>query len=454
MIGVDFRGESEVVVRYGPKSRKWARKYSSLLLGLSLALSASGCLYDPRGSVDEFNAVVDSEHATDRAISALSKADYNTAETYALSALRRDPKDPYALLVAGICYQNSGQYDLARQYYTVILTNKPVALMALPDTHGVITQRSVVDIARENMDTIDRIMGVNVARGMSESGAAPGAGVKPMPLTGVEASVAGRFRILKRLLDEDLITPDEYNARRTANLGALLPLSMPTPSVGLERPIPADSQIVDRLRALKTAVEAREMLPREATSERQVILDALLPAQPRNRIIPPLPPKDMLDAAEAVGRLERLQNQGLISPDEAARERSAIDHALQAQTGTHPMGGTVTGLQYGPLPDAPKPDASKPAASASHAAASSSVSKWGVGLGSEASEDEAKSLADRIKGKFPEELGQQTLAVRKISVKGKERWQVVSSVSSHDDAKHLCKLLKLHRQACSPVGLE
>jgi tetratricopeptide (TPR) repeat protein len=418
---------------------------------LALTLGTAGCLYDPRGSVDEFTSVVDSDHAVDRAMSALSKGDYSTAETYALAALRRNPKDPYALLVAGIAYQNSGRYDLARQYYDVILTNKPNVMLAIPDATGTITQRPVLDIARTNMDAIDKIMGRNLARSMAESGAGAGAGLRPMPLTGAEASVSGRFRILKRLLDEDLITPDEYNTRRTANLGALLPLSMPTPGVGLERPIPADIQVVDRLKSLKAAIEAREMLPREAASERQTILDALLPGAPKSRSIPPLPPKDMLDAAESVGRLERLQTQGLITPDEAAKERAAIDRALQTQASAHPVEGTATGLKYGPLPEQPKPKSEAKTAKAEKAAA---IANWGVGLGSAPSEAEAKALADQIKGKFPEELANQSLTVRKITVKGKERWQVVGSVPNHNDARHLCKLLKLHRQGCDPVGLD
>lgn len=434
-----------MVVRYSP----WAVKYAPLFLGLALTLGTEGCLYDPRGTVDEFTSVVDSDHAVDRALSALSKGDYSTAESYALSALRRNPKDPYALLVAGMTYQSTGKYDLARQYYDVILTNKPNAMLAQPGVNGIISQRPVVDIARDNMDAIDKATGRRLARSMEQSGAAAGAGVTPMPMTSAEASVSGRFRILKRLLDEGLITAEEYNARRTANLGALLPLTMPPPSVGMERPIPGDSQIIDRLRALKTATEAREMLPREASGERQTILDALLPAVPKVRAVPPLPPKDMLDAADAVGRLERLQTQNLITPDEMARERAALDRSLQMQLAAKPVEGTVTGLKYGPLPDASKPITKAPEKDAKKSA----IANWGVGLGSSESEEEAKVLAGRIKAKFPEELGEQTLTVRKITVKGKERWQVVTPVAGHNPARHLCKLLKLHRQGCVPVGL-
>ena len=89
-------------------------------------------MVSPQIGGDELGSLIDMDHATDRAVSALTRGDIGGAVSYSQTALRRDPKDPYALLIAGLAYQASGKFDLARQYFQVILTNQPVARIALP----------------------------------------------------------------------------------------------------------------------------------------------------------------------------------------------------------------------------------------------------------------------------------------------------------------------------------
>ena len=385
--------------------------------------------------------------AADRALSALSRGDTANAENFALSALRKNPKDPYALLVAGMTYQATARYDLARKYYEVILTNPTTAMMTVSGENGTVQRTPVMDIARANTAVIDKITGRSEPRSIFNSGRAPGQEAAPPPVSDAETNVAGRFRILKRLLDEGLITPDEFSARRAANVGALLPLSAPVPAPSLERPIPHDNQIVDRLRALKAAVEAREMAPADQGAERAVILDGLLPAQPRARAMPPLPPKDMLDAAQAVGRLERLRAAGLITADEAGKERAALDHALQAQLAGRPVDGTATGLRYGRIP------AAAPQSPVSAQPLPAAGSAWGVSLALSKSESGAKVAWEKIKAKFPMELGDKQFVAHRIELRGKGvRWRVIAGpLDGKEAARKLCVALKLHRQSCDPA---
>lgn len=440
----------------------------------------AGCqaLLDPNGTQNTVEGVVNSD-ATDRAMSALTRGDYTTAERFALTALRYNSRDPIALLAAGLAYQGLGRYDLARQYYEVIITNNIPGSIMTPGDGGVVMPRSVLDVARANMAAIDKMTGRYVPRSAAESGKPPGAsavgapplpfgdadplgvGVRPQTASGpmlpvasasasaAEANATGRFRILKRLLDESLITPDEFRARRTANTGALLPYTGKAPSAGLDRPIPPEDAVSARLRALAQNLEGRAITPAEHAVERTAILDALLPDKPRRTEMPPLPPKDLLEAGQAIGRVERLLASGLITSEEAAKEKAAVDQHYNAQMGKQVVDGSVTGLRpASAAPAAVKEPAKEPA----KAAPTKSTGKWGVSVANAATEDEARILWEGIKRKFPEELGKYDAIYRPYS--DGSRWRVlVGPLASKAAATTMCKTLKLHRQSCDPATL-
>ncbi len=431
----------------------WVGKIT-VILGMTAGFGLSGCILSPRHGSDDIETALDSEHSGDRAMSALTKGDIGTAQTLAQSALKRDPKDPYALLVAGMAYQSAGRYDLARQYYQVILTNRSVARINLPDDKGVLQQRPITDLAQANLSKIDSITGRNDANSMAQSGRGPGVVLPSVKVMDGDTSIAYRFRTLQRLLDEELITPDEFAQRRTNNLGALLPLTGGMPAAGLGRPVPDESQFIDRLRMLKAAIEAREMLPREAAGERAVILDGLLPTQARTKAVPPLLPKDVLEVADAVRRLEKLRTMELISADEAQREKTALDQTLEKQMAMKaPVGGNSSGLKYGIPPMPPPPPPAMPMDKKAGEAGAAKPAAWGVVLGVAPDEEEAKTLAAQIKSKFPEELGSKVLSVRSATVKGAAKWQIVTAADGKDGARRLCKTMRLHRQACEPTTL-
>lgn len=447
-------------------TKAWRTALTVMALG-----SLAGCaqLLDPRGSAEVAQGVVN-ERDADRAMAALTRGDYPNAERHSVAALRKNPKDPYGLIVAGLVHQGTGRYDLARQYYEVIITNQSQGTMMVPGETGVMMPKSIVDVARSNLAVIDKITGRYVPRSAAQSGRAPGpsaVGAPPLPsmepvpmpavmsspldplpqspggmvgmpgrVSDAEGNVSGRFRILKRLLDEGLITPAEYSARRNANVGALLPYSTSTqPSQGLERPIPGEDALVERMKALGTALEGRELNPKEHAAERAVILDQLLPATPRKAELPALPPRDMLEAASAVGRLERLRAASLISADEAKKERDAIEKMLDRRLSSQQVAGTSTGLRHG-LPSAQ--DGSAP---------------WGVNLGYAKTEAGAQKSWASLQKKYPEQLAGLEPLIRKGTVKGKGvRWQVLAGpMTDKSAADGLCKTLKLHRQSCTPA---
>jgi hypothetical protein len=253
---------------------------------------------------------------------------------------------------------------------------------------------------------------------------------------------------LKRLLDEGLITSEEYSRRRTTNLAALLPYSTSVPaSVGLERPLPGDDVVVERLRALTLALETRAITPRELAVERTAILDALVPSEVRKVELPALPPRDMLEAAQAVGRLERLRGQGLVSAEEVAREREAVERALDGTLATARVAGTATGLRHG------KP----PAPTASNANGNGYVKAGqGVLLATVKTEDAARQTWAGIKKKYPEQLDKLEATFKRVDLGEKGvRWRVLAGpLPTAEAARSLCKTLKLHRQSCDPAPFE
>lgn len=443
---------------------------SRIVLAAVAAGSLAGCgaINDPRGPGGILDgALIFGDDNPDKALNLLARADYANAELHAVAALRKNPKDPYALYVAGMVYQATGRYDLARQYFEVILVNRPqVTITVLSD--GAPQVRTLMDVAQANIRMIDKLTGRHVPRTASQAGRMPemvmpsgepvmpssvGRGmVSAQPLDGgpamasgggqAEANVASRFRILRRLLDEGLVTQDEYARRRGINLGALTPYSASAPPAqGLERPGPTDEQVVERLKELSKALETRAISPTEHAGERSAILDALLQAEPRRVELPVLPPKDVMEAASAVGRVERLRAAGLVSNDEVKKERAAIERLLDSQLAKVPVSGTATGLRQG-------------TAGTNGNGAKSGGGAPGVTLGTAKTEEGAQQTWEKIKGKFPEELGAINASMRKQDMGEKGvRWRIVAGpLKSQDEARKLCKVLKLHRQSCDTTS--
>jgi len=150
-----------------------------------------------------------------------------------------------------------------------------------------------------------------------------------VPLTGAERNVVQRFETLRRLLDESLITQDEYNRRRNANIGALLPYTKPPGGIALERSVPGSDAVIARLAALRRAFEMRAISATQHALERNMILNAMLPEMPDDRADQKPPPADVIEGAAMVGHLEDFRTKNLISAAEFNAERDAIEYALK-----------------------------------------------------------------------------------------------------------------------------
>lgn len=145
-----------------------------------------------------------------------------------------------------------------------------------------------------------------------------------------EDNIATRFQTLRVLLDEGLITRDEYNTRRGANLGALLRYSLVPSARDLTRAAPPPQTLVMRLRYLAGAYAEHSISASEQAAERAVILDGLMPAQVTRRADPPPPIADEMQMGAEIGRIERFRVANVITDTEAAKEKAKVAQLLDA----------------------------------------------------------------------------------------------------------------------------
>lgn len=438
-----------------------AKIATALLLGLSL--TACGMVYDPDSALPGFSEAASGGAAnpTDTALAALAKGDYASAETNVSLALRRNPRDPYALLAAGLLYQNTNRPNLARQAYQELMNGRVTAVTTFPAGQRLVP-RSLSELSNINLGYLQgQPADVLASSPMAAPSRSDVLGVtqtfqSPPPFGQVSAqplpaasqadpvlTAAQRFVTLRDLAESSLITEEEYRTRRHTNLGAILPYTQQPPGAGLDRPAPPSQQVSDRLRELGRSLERGAISPAEQNAERQMILDGLLPAQPRNKANPALPPKDFMAAAQALGRLERLKTAGLITADEYAREREFLDRIAQP-----------------PAPPAPVKSAelSKPASGGGGATSNLPANikgKPAVHLASYKNRDQAEKDIAVFKKKFPD-LAKLGMLATKVDLGAKGiYWRLKAGpVASAKAASALCAKLKAKRQFCEPTVFE
>jgi tetratricopeptide (TPR) repeat protein len=291
----------------------------------------------------------------------LAKGNYIEAEKRFQAALKKNPQDVHALLGLGMLFQNNGQITRARQMYEALLAIRPDQSQQFVVWRDLKT-RPISEIASVNLSLIES-GGVLTSMGREDEPrpvAEPSMMPMSQPITGApsptamtarampsepvpqtsfadaglprfaeaDSNIVSRFKTLAALRDQGLITIDEYNTRRQANIGALLPLTSPPPAAGLDRPVPSTEQISGRLRAIGRGLEMRAITISQHASERSMILDAMMPAAPVSVANPGRPPQGLLQAADSVRWLEQLREAQLITSDEYARERGAIEEVM------------------------------------------------------------------------------------------------------------------------------
>jgi hypothetical protein len=245
-------------------------------------------------------------------------------------------------------------------------------------------------------------------------------------------NVAIRFQTLRVLLDEGLITRDEYNNRRGANLGAMLRYTMAAPARDLTRPAPQPKTLVQRLRYLAASYADHSISASEQAAERAVILDGLLPVSSIRRADPPPPITDELQLGAEIGRIERLRVANVISDSEAAKEKAKVSQLLDVAIAAS--------------------DAAARAAAGKAAMQISALPNTGVGiaLSTHGSEAQARRAWAGLQKAHPGELGQLSLSLKKIPRPHRPtHFQIVAGpVADHDTAIGLCKSLRKSDLSC------
>ena len=468
-------GETETAGKGRVKARVSNVLATVLLLGglAGCGLISEGGLMD--GDFWQSSPLFIDNDEAELGLAEMAKGNYLPAEIHFKTALRRDSKDVQALLGLGVLYQHTGQTTKAREMYEAILairpdrsvqvavwndlSPKPVAdiasvNLALLESGGVLGSmeeaapagRSQFALAPSSADQAlaappamsDMPSGTAMAGRVAPTRAAaamPNAGTVPM-LAGGDANVVSRFGILTALRDQGLITPDEFKTRRQANIGSLLPLTSPPPAAGLDRPVPSAEQVSGRLRAIGRALEMRAITIGQHSSERTMILDALLPAAPVVVANPGAPPQGLLAAADAVRRLEQLKAGGFINSDENAKERTAIERAMQPAPIVAPKARATADTSAEKEPDA-KMTGPQP----------------GVHLASYRSQRAADRGWAQLRRAHRSLLGNLQSEVSKVNLGPKGTWYRLKAgpVESTAGATELCRKLKRRRQKfCEP----
>jgi len=440
------RGKRWGATRRGAK--RWA-SVGMMALGATVLMSSlGGCgyVYDRHGFTNSVTPWRDGQDSQE-ALAALTKGDLSLAESMANDGLARNPKDPYALLVLAIVYQNTGRDEAARQYYEALISMRPQATAVIGVGPNV-QRRTIEDIARGNLASLGRMAPAAVTIDPTT-----GQVMRPPQMPQVPQSVSPqdvafasdtnlilRFQGLHRLLDEGLITREEYDQRRAANLGSLLPYSVAQMgALGLGRAAPRPDELVNRLKAISANFEEKSISAVEHSAERDVILDALLPQKPARRADKPAPVHDDMQLAYQMSRLQRLRDAGVITDAEAAREKKVVQGQISTATAKADAAMRAASIY---------PDEAPPVPSAPHGA--------GVALGTYASEGKAEMGWQVLKERFPEQLANLQPSIKKVGTKRRGyRYQLsVGPLEGKQAAKDLCRSLKRQEISCTPTTLK
>lgn len=448
---------------------------------------ATGSLFDP--AFWQQNPVSKNlNQFADLGLAAMGKGNYGEAEVNFGNALKANPQDVHALLGMAVLYQHTGRLTKAREMYRAVLALNP------PRTEQSVvwnnfSTRSVADIANVNLAVLESRDGSSLSRNgaagsqqMAMNGPAPASIPMPaplaMPMTSAmpvssltpmnpamqanasgqsiqafplatgggpsagtvqatamlqnsDANVASRFKTMKQLRGQGLITQREFNVRRQANIGALLPLSSPPPAAGLDRPVPSSERISERLRAIGRALEMRALSVDQHTSERSMILDALMPSAPKVVASPAGPPQGLMEAADSVRRLEQLRAIGLISSDEYTKERGYVESSMQPP----PEKGMVSGEVE--MKKAEKPKEPRSAVHLASYRSKKAADRGWVQL--------RRVYKDALDG-----LGHEVTQVDLGPGKGIYYRLKAGPLGDKDAAASLCRKLKSRKQYCQP----
>mgnify|MGYP001326510091 CR=1 FL=1 len=401
---------------------------------------------------------------SEQGIGNLAKGDLLQAQAFFDRALQKNPRDVHALLGKGLTHQQTGQLSQAQAAYEAIIALRPnksqrMVVMNNLEPQPVLELASLYLALLKNRDlssslvndqqsreqprgraTEPMIMPAQRAQEMRVAGNRnPRSG--PTPATMIspdDKNIIKRFETLKKLMNEGLITKPEFNARRKANLGALLYLTQQPPAVGLQRSVPSSAQITQRLNAIRRALEMRAITVRQHGAERNTIVEGVLPLSPRVKANPRPAPKGLLASADAIRRVEMLKERGIVTDAEAMAEKAAIEKSLNPS-------------QSKP---APKPAVAAPTKSESKSAPMLSGPQPAVHIASFRSRKAADRGWAQLRRAHRSILANLKPEIARVNLgrgKGVFYRLVAGPLKSDADVKRVCRQLKSRRQYCEPA---
>ena len=216
-----------------------------------------------------------------RAGLSIAEGRYAEAEAYLEAALSIDPYDNRALSQLAVIYRLTGRDQKARSFEQMMRD------VDMADTGSWVASEPELPILDD---------AVNIQR----------------------------FVIFEQLLESGLITPNEYDARREANLGALLPLTQPAPALTGGRRLPLSSDVIERLRTIARFNQIGALNDDAYGVERNAILQGLmpLPISLRREIAAVVP--EALDPEAHQEKIDRLLASKLISTREYNKESAVL----------------------------------------------------------------------------------------------------------------------------------
>lgn len=335
------------------------RLFKQLFGTVAAVALLSGCaIFDKKDTDQESNWLLrqfekDGNKQADEATVAYSQGNFRKSQELVNESLKDNPRNQQALLVGALTAEKLGRPNRARQFYEDLILIGGDNKTVLGTTNGV--PEKITDIARRRLRVltiqqsklvVENPNGTKSFNISKEAGAAQSkenitkaytkkTASKPSSRANIgslfssqEQNIISRFLILKELAEKDLITKDEFLSRRMSNIGGLLPLTHSPAATGIDAPVPSPDLIIERIDVLKEAVESRAITPQEFSAERDTIIEALLPPNPRTRMKPTAPAKDILGAAKNLRKLEVLYDLNLITSAEKTAEHKAIEKYL------------------------------------------------------------------------------------------------------------------------------
>ncbi|RAU23280.1 SPOR domain-containing protein [Paramagnetospirillum kuznetsovii] len=270
----------------------------------------------------------------------------------------------------------------------------------------------------------------------------------PVPLN-IPAALAGdheaqRFYALHRLMEEGVVRPDEAAVRRNANLGALLPYTAPPPAAGLSKPSPLQ-ELATKLSELTVSPSAA------AQTERNFLLEGLLPSEPKLRGVPVRTDANALRIGR--DRVSTLANMGLVSPAERDRELAAIGYGEQILATAPPPAPP-------PPPVKKKPIKKKPPVGSEGGAKPGDVpggaippasgkGPMGLHLLSMASDSMTDKAVDALKKEYPELAALTFKAVKTDIPDLGTTYRLLAGPMAQAEADQMCKALRTKGQSCA-----